>query len=92
MIIFPMCGESKRFKIEGYRTPKFLLNLSNKTIFYHVVNGFRKYINSGNVKVKINIIFLRFREKRIKKLNLICVTLSIKLLLKKFLEICKDFK
>ena len=71
MIIFPMCGESKRFKIKGYRTPKFLLNLRNKTIFYHVVNGFRKYINKdlfvfiiNNPKYKI------FLLREFKKLNL----------------------
>ncbi len=45
MIVFPMCGESKRFKVKGYKTPKFLLKLRNKSIFYHVVYGFRKYIN-----------------------------------------------
>ena len=66
-----MCGESKRFKIKGYRTPKFLLNLRNKTIFYHVVNGFRKYINKdlfvfiiNNPKYKI------FLLREFKKLNL----------------------
>ena len=71
MIIFPMCGESKRFKIKGYRTPKFLLNLRNRTIFYHVVNGFRKYINKdlfvfiiNNPKYKI------FLLREFKKLNL----------------------
>ena len=66
-----MCGESKRFKIEGYKTPKFLLNLNNKTIFYHVVYGFRKYINKdlfifiiNNPKYKI------FLLREFKKLNL----------------------
>ena len=47
MIVFPMCGESKRFKVKGYKTPKFLLKLRNKSIFYHVVYGFK------NISIKI---------------------------------------
>ena len=40
-----MCGESKRFKNQGYKDPKFTLSLKNKSIFFHVVRGFSDYFN-----------------------------------------------
>ena len=71
MIVFPMCGESKRFKVEGYKTPKFLLNLRNRTIFYHVVKGFRKYINKDLfVFIINNANYKKFLLEEFKKLEL----------------------
>ena len=35
----------KDLKLKGIKLLNFYLNLRNKSIFYHVVNGFRKYIN-----------------------------------------------
>ncbi len=77
MIVFPMCGESRRFRVKGYKTPKFLLNLRNKTIFYHVVNGFRKYINKDLFVFIINnknykkFLLKEFKNLKLKKYKIV---------------------
>lgn len=42
-IIFAMAGLSKRFADAGYTIPKYMLSLHNKSVFYYVVSGFRRY-------------------------------------------------
>jgi hypothetical protein len=45
MIVIPMAGLSKRFADAGYRLPKYLLPLGEKTVFDHSVEGFRAFFD-----------------------------------------------
>lgn len=42
-IIFAMAGESSRFANAGYKCPKYMLSLNDKSVFYYAVSGFRRY-------------------------------------------------
>ena len=44
-IIFAMAGASSRFANAGYKCPKYMLPLWQKSVFYFAVNGFAKYFN-----------------------------------------------
>jgi choline kinase len=46
MIIIPMAGASSRFFQNGYRVPKFMLELKNKSVFEHSVSSFSNYFDS----------------------------------------------
>ncbi|MCR2065615.1 glycosyltransferase family 2 protein [Campylobacter helveticus] len=41
--IFPMAGLSSRFSKMGYKVPKYMLNLNEKSVFSWVLEGFRAY-------------------------------------------------
>ncbi|AXP09030.1 glycosyltransferase family 2 protein [Campylobacter hepaticus] len=45
IIIFPMAGLSSRFTKAGYDKPKYMLDLRGYSVFYHVVNSFKRYFN-----------------------------------------------
>ncbi|WP_421855640.1 glycosyltransferase family 2 protein [Oricola sp.] len=47
MIVFPMAGESKRFKDKGYTKPKYQLPLFGETVFHWAVLGFARYFDNG---------------------------------------------
>lgn len=42
MIVIPMAGLSLRFREAGYRLPKYMLPLHGKSLFHHVMAGFRR--------------------------------------------------
>lgn len=44
-IIFAMAGASSRFTHAGYKVPKYMLPLQNKSVFFHAVSGFVRYFN-----------------------------------------------
>ncbi len=46
MFIFPMVGKSSRFFDQGYKLPKYQLNLEGHSIFFHAVNSFKKYFST----------------------------------------------
>ena len=39
-IIFTLAGNSKRFKSEGFKKPKFLLKIGSKTILENIIEMF----------------------------------------------------
>jgi len=43
MIVFPMAGTSSRFFDAGYKLPKYMLRIQQKTVFAHVLDGFKSY-------------------------------------------------
>lgn len=45
MIVIPMAGLSKRFKIAGYDLPKYMLEAKGKTLFEHSVESFANYFD-----------------------------------------------
>ncbi len=45
-IIFAMAGASSRFTSAGYKVPKYMLPLQNKSVFFHAVSGFARYFNA----------------------------------------------
>ena len=45
MIVIPMAGQSSRFKKEGYKLPKYMLEAKGKTLFYRSVESFRQYFD-----------------------------------------------
>lgn len=51
-IIFAMAGASSRFTSAGYKIPKYMLPLQNKSVFFRAVSSFAKYFN------KIEFIFI----------------------------------
>lgn len=62
IIIFPMAGLSSRFAKAGYTKPKYMLDLKGNSVFFHAINGFKKYFN------EYKFIFSRYtRYKRIYK-------------------------
>lgn len=71
-MIFAMAGESSRFANAGYKCPKYMLSLNDKSVFYYAVSGFRRYFGI------FRFIFVyrdlqdssRFIDKECKKLNL----------------------
>ena len=48
IILFTMAGESRRFKMSGYKKKKFMLNAGNKSLFYRAVQPFLTYKNLIN--------------------------------------------
>jgi NDP-sugar pyrophosphorylase family protein len=46
MIVIPMAGLSSRFKKEGYKQPKYMLEAHGKTLFEHAVLSFQNYFDS----------------------------------------------
>jgi len=46
MIVIPMAGMSSRFFKAGYTKPKYMLEAHGKTLFYHSVNSFERYLSS----------------------------------------------
>lgn len=44
--MFAMAGLSKRFSDAGYESPKYMLSLRDKSVFYHAISGFRRYFNA----------------------------------------------
>tara|TARA_R110002124_G_scaffold10262_1_gene51515 strand:- start:419 stop:1195 length:777 start_codon:yes stop_codon:yes gene_type:complete len=45
--VFPMAGASSRFFAAGYTKKKYMLSLHEISLFDAVLNGFRRYFNSG---------------------------------------------
>lgn len=43
MIVLPMAGMSRRFAQAGYDRPKYMLPFRGKSLFRHVIEGFRSY-------------------------------------------------
>lgn len=80
IIIFPMAGLSSRFTKAGYDKPKYMLSLKGHSVFFHAVNGFKKYFN------EFQFLFIyrdiqdtkNFIQKECKKLGLLSYQ-SIKL-------------
>jgi len=46
MIVIPMAGISKRFTIEGYKVPKFMLKLKKLSLFKHSLLSFKNYFTT----------------------------------------------
>lgn len=46
MIIIPMAGLSSRFKIAGYKLPKYMLEAKGQSLFEHSVGSFKNYFDS----------------------------------------------
>ena len=46
MIVIPMAGISKRFTVEGYKVPKFMLELKNLSLFKHSLLSFKNYFTT----------------------------------------------
>ncbi len=46
MFVFPMAGESRRFRDAGYRTPKYQLEAFGSPLFDHAVGSFSAYFQS----------------------------------------------
>ncbi len=46
MIVFPMAGESQRFKSAGFDVPKFMLPLHGRAVFDYAVASFAKYFRA----------------------------------------------
>ena len=46
MIVIPMAGISKRFTVEGYKVPKFMLELKNLSLFKHSLISFKNYFTT----------------------------------------------
>jgi NDP-sugar pyrophosphorylase family protein len=46
MIIFPMAGLSSRFFEAGFNKPKFMLPLRGESVFFNVIEKFRKFFTS----------------------------------------------
>ena len=44
--IIPMLGRSSRFFNEGYSVPKYQLQLSDKSTFFHAISSFEKYFRT----------------------------------------------
>ena len=44
--IIPMLGRSSRFFNEGYSVPKYQLQLSDKSTFFHAISSFEKYFKT----------------------------------------------
>jgi len=47
-IVITMAGLSKRFSDAGYFLPKYMLDLSGKTVFEHAIMSFKSYFKSNN--------------------------------------------
>ena len=60
MIVIPMAGLSSRFFNEGYKVPKYMLDLEGKTVFEWSVSSFKKYFDSD---LFLFIIFNHFDTK-----------------------------
>ena len=43
MIVIPLAGLSKRFFEEGFKVPKYMLPIKQKTLFYWAVKSFERY-------------------------------------------------
>ena len=79
IIIFPMAGESSRFKIEGYQLPKYMLPLRDgEVVFDRVMRPFAKY--AGHVEFIFvfrdvyntkEFLVSRLNDLRIKKYRLV---------------------
>ncbi len=46
MFLIPMMGKSSRFTQAGYKLPKYMLKVGNKTLFEKTVNSFKDYFKS----------------------------------------------
>jgi len=46
MIVIPMAGISKRFTVEGYKVPKFMLKLRKQSLFTHSLLSFKNYFTT----------------------------------------------
>jgi dTDP-glucose pyrophosphorylase len=46
MFVIPMVGLSSRFYRQGYLAPKYQLPLNDQTVFYYVINSFKKYFKT----------------------------------------------
>ncbi len=44
-IIIPMAGLSTRFYKSGYKIPKYMLNIGDKSVFYYAISSFKHYFN-----------------------------------------------
>lgn len=44
--MFPMAGFSRRFTEAGYTVPKYMLEAKGRSLFNHVVGGFKRYFDS----------------------------------------------
>ena len=49
MIVFAMAGRSARFVQAGYALPKYRLPLGRRTVFHHVISGFRDLFGTERV-------------------------------------------
>jgi hypothetical protein len=47
MFVFPMAGLSRRFAEAGYDRPKYMLEAGGRSLFAHVVDGFRAVFDDG---------------------------------------------
>jgi len=48
-IIFPMAGLSSRFAKAGYKLPKYMLTLKNKSVFQRAVESFENFFNKNKI-------------------------------------------
>ena len=49
ILVFPMAGLSSRFTKAGYQKPKYMLEVDDKTVFYHSVAGFKSLFEQATV-------------------------------------------
>ena len=51
MIVLPMAGMSRRFTEAGYERPKYMLPFRGKSLFRHVMEGFKGYFGREDILV-----------------------------------------
>lgn len=54
MFVFPMVGRSNRFRKEGYKVPKYQLEISNRSVLELVLTGFNKYFKTDEFLFILN--------------------------------------
>ena len=58
--IIPMLGRSSRFFNEGYSVPKYQLQLSDKSTFFHAISSFEKYFKTTKGKTTLRQVLREF--------------------------------
>jgi len=73
MIIIPMAGLSSRFFNAGYKTPKYMLEANDKSLFDHSLNSFSNYFSDEKFIFIIRDTYntYEFVNQRAKALNII---------------------
>lgn len=62
IIIITMAGLSKRFKLKGYRLPKFKIVVQEKTLFFWSLSSLKNFISDNNF-----FIFITLKEHKSKE-------------------------
>jgi len=69
MLILPMLGKSSRFQSAGFKQPKYMLPIGNKTVFECVIDSFTHVLNNETIVLAIpnNEVVEAFVVNQIKK-------------------------